>query len=61
MKCVQCNRTEEQVPLLIFQYKGGEYAICPEHLPILIHKPAMLEGKIPDAGDWHSDEDGHGH
>jgi hypothetical protein len=59
MKCIQCDRSAGQVPLLMFQYKGGEFAICPEHLPILIHKPAMLEGKIPDAGGWHHGEDTH--
>ena len=61
MKCVQCERTSEQVPLIRLEYKGGEYAICPEHLPILIHKPAKLEGKLPQAGEWESGENHHGH
>ena len=61
MKCIQCERTSEHAPLIRFEYKNGNYAICPEHLPILIHKPAMLEGKLPTAGAWHSGEDAHGH
>lgn len=61
MKCVQCDRTSEQVPLIHLEYKGREYAICPEHLPILIHKPQKLEGKLPQAGEWHSGENAHGH
>jgi hypothetical protein len=27
----------------------------------LIHQPAKLEGKLPQAGEWHSGEDRHGH
>jgi hypothetical protein len=61
MKCIQCERTSEQVPLIRLEYKGSEYSICPEHLPILIHQPAKLEGKLPQAGEWHSGENHHGH
>jgi hypothetical protein len=61
MKCIQCERTSEQVPLIKLEYKGSEYSICPEHLPILIHQPAKLAGKLPQAGEWHSGEDHHGH
>lgn len=60
-KCIQCDRTSEIVPLIQLEYKGVDYAVCPEHLPILIHKPALLEGKLPAAGAWHSGEDAHGH
>jgi hypothetical protein len=61
MKCIQCDRTSDEAPLMLFEFKGEQYAICPEHLPILIHQPAKLEGKLPEAGSWHSGRDAHGH
>ena len=45
--CVHCNRTSDQVPLIPMNYKDEHYWICPQHLPILIHKPQMLVGKLP--------------
>ena len=61
MKCVQCDRTSDQIPLIQIEYRGSQYAICPEHLPNLIHKPATLEGKLPNAGEWQTEESNHGH
>jgi hypothetical protein len=44
--CVYCERDQYQVPLLEI-HTGKELAwICPEHLPVLIHKPQQLEGKL---------------
>ena len=48
-QCLVCDRTEQQVPLIQLQYRGQPYWICPEHLPILIHKPETLAGKLPGA------------
>jgi hypothetical protein len=31
------------------EYQGSTYWICPQHLPILIHKPAQLADKLPGA------------
>jgi hypothetical protein len=45
--CVYCERDHKEVPLLQMQYQGKTYWICPEHLPVLIHKPAQLAGKLP--------------
>lgn len=46
--CIHCGRNDEQVPLLIFSYKGAEHRICTEHLPVLIHEPVKLMDKLPD-------------
>jgi len=46
--CVHCGQAESQVPLITFLYKGGEHRICTEHLPVLIHRPHELTGKLPD-------------
>ncbi len=49
MHCLNCNRTEQEVPLLTLSYKERTYHICTQCLPTLIHKPYLLEGKLPDA------------
>ena len=49
--CINCNRSEEEVPLLGFSFKSGSYSICPFCLPILIHEPHMLAEKLPGIAD----------
>jgi hypothetical protein len=48
--CVYCNRTSEQIPLLLVRSQGQDYWICPQHLPVLIHKPEQLANLLPGAG-----------
>ena len=48
-KCLVCEQTSQQVPLLSLSYQGRSYWICPQHFPILIHQPARLAGKLPGA------------
>ena len=48
LTCIQCGQDENKVPLLAFFYKGREHRICTEHLPVLIHNPQDLTGKLPD-------------
>lgn len=48
-KCLVCERTSETLPLLRLEYRGANYWICPAHLPILIHHPDQLIGKLPGA------------
>ena len=45
--CIVCGETSERVPLIPFIYQGEHYFICPQHLPILIHKPAQLADRLP--------------
>lgn len=47
--CLVCERGSQEVPLLGLEYRGGKYWICAQHLPVLIHDPAQLVGKIPGA------------
>jgi hypothetical protein len=58
-KCAQCGRTSEEVPLLVLKYKDTKSWICPQHLPILIHKPQNLVGKLPGVENLSSE--GHNH
>ena len=48
-KCLVCDRDSTVTPLLAIEYRGSQYRICPQHLPVLIHDPAQLAGKLPGA------------
>lgn len=50
-KCIFCERNSEEVPLVRFHFRKNDLAICPQHLPILIHDPSQLIGKLPGAED----------
>jgi hypothetical protein len=58
-KCVYCDRDSAEVPLLVLHFQGTEAWICPQHLPILIHKPQQLIGKLPGAENLSSEEHDH--
>lgn len=45
--CLNCGRTDEQIPLLPIAFKGEEKFICPQCLPTLIHKIHLLADKLP--------------
>ena len=45
--CLVCERSQQEVPLLAVQFQDQQYWICPQHLPILIHKPEELVGRLP--------------
>jgi hypothetical protein len=50
-KCIACDKTADKSPLIPFEFKDSTYWICPQHMPILIHKPDQLVGKLPGAED----------
>jgi hypothetical protein len=45
--CISCGKPDTEVPLLLIQYKGAGYSICPQCLPVLIHAPAKLAKRLP--------------
>lgn len=45
--CIACAEDSHQVPLISFTFRGEQYHICPQHLPLLIHKPAQLADRLP--------------
>jgi hypothetical protein len=47
--CLYCERESDEVPLIALIFRGLEMWICPQHLPILIHKPAQLAELLPGA------------
>jgi hypothetical protein len=49
LRCLNCGRTSDIVPLLPVRYMKKDLSICPQCLPILIHKPERLPAL---AGAW---------
>ncbi len=48
-QCIACDRTGKEVPLITLEFQGRKFWICPQHLPMLIHDPRSLTGKLPGA------------
>ena len=36
--CLNCDRTETEVPLVTWRYQGRELWICPDCMPAFIHE-----------------------
>ncbi len=47
--CASCRRPAADVPLIPLAYQSASYWICPQCLPVLIHAPQKLVGKLPNA------------
>jgi hypothetical protein len=47
--CLACQRGADRTPLIALEYRDTQLWICPQHLPILIHDPAQLIGRLPGA------------
>ncbi len=46
-KCLACDMTSDQVPLITLRFQGKEIFICSQHLPLLIHHPEQLVEFLP--------------
>lgn len=44
--CLNCARSENDIPLVTLSYSGKPMFICSHCLPMLIHHPETLIGKI---------------
>ncbi len=58
--CLYCQQDSQAVPLILLDYQDQKMWICPQHLPILIYKPAQLIGRLPGAENLIAPEE-HGH
>ncbi len=47
--CLNCGRSDREIPLVSLLYEGQGAWICSQCLPILIHKPFQLAGKLRNA------------
>jgi hypothetical protein len=45
--CLNCGVSEQDRPLLTIKFQGKEFTICPQCLPVLIHRPHELVEKLP--------------
>ena len=58
LHCLNCGRSEQDVPLVTLRFNSENHYICSQCFPILIHHPERLSGKLPHAeqfgaGDEH--------
>jgi len=47
--CLNCERPETVIPLVNLRYAGQQAWICSQCLPVLIHHPQQLAGKLAGA------------
>jgi len=47
--CLNCQKSEQEIPLVTLQYQGQEVYLCSQCFPTLIHSPSKLAGKIEGA------------
>ncbi len=47
--CLNCNTSENEIPLVTLTYSGEPAHICSRCLPLLIHHPNELVGKLKGA------------
>lgn len=45
-KCLNCDESEQNVPLVAARYSGENIWICANCMPVLIHKSDQLIGKL---------------
>ena len=49
LHCLNCDKSELETPLLQLHYIQEHQFICPQCLPVLIHTPDKLTGKLKNA------------
>jgi len=47
--CLSCNRSENEIPLVTLTYSSKPAYICSHCLPLLIHHPEELIGRLKGA------------
>lgn len=49
--CLNCGRTEAQMPLTTWRYQGRELRICPQCMPAFIHETEKVLAKWQRTSD----------
>lgn len=47
--CLNCDASENEIPLVNLVFEGKPAFICSSCLPVLIHQPQKLVGKLDGA------------
>lgn len=42
LTCINCQRNEDELPLTEWRMAGNSFWVCPECLPLLIHRRAEV-------------------
>ncbi len=50
-QCLNCDRPETAVPLVSIRYAGSSGWVCSQCMPVLIHNPEQMAGKLAGAED----------
>ncbi len=50
-RCINCNQTEAEVPLVAIRYTGKNGWVCSQCMPIFIHKPEQFASKLSGLDD----------
>lgn len=50
-KCFNCGNSESEMPLLKLRYKTGEMWVCPQCMPVLIHKTDIIVSQLQNNPD----------
>ena len=50
--CLNCARSEREIPLISLRYQGNEAWICSQCMPQLIHQPELLADKLSGADSF---------
>lgn len=45
-QCLNCNKSDNEAPILAVRFKSQDLQICTSCLPILIHRPQQLVGRL---------------
>ena len=48
-RCLACDCDSSAAPLVCLEYRGKALWICPQHMPVLIHNPTQLVGRLEGA------------
>ena len=48
-QCLNCGASESNFPLIKLQYNGGQIYICPQCIPVLIHKTELITAKLQES------------
>ena len=54
--CLNCGSSEMDKPLLTLRFREKDFYICPQCLPVLIHKPQELAEKLSGLQPWGTPE-----
>jgi hypothetical protein len=49
--CINCGRSEQEIPLLALRYDSQPGWICSQCIPILIHNPHKLANQLQGVGN----------